>query len=81
MDRDWTAENWIARPEFAAGDWPARDLHGHAPQGLIALRVANAENVIGRLTLIAPDGLEIDGMRHVPFGVIRAYTFLEAVVG
>ena len=79
MSDGWIARRWVERPDLAAWDWPASELHEHPSHVPIALRVVSAANVIGRLTLVAPDGLEIDGMRHVPFGVVRAYAILEGV--
>ena len=44
----WIAKEWIVRPESAAADWPARELQGHALPVPLAVRVTNAQNVIGR---------------------------------
>ncbi len=83
MSDGWTVREWVARPEFATSDWPARALHGHSLPVPVAVRVMNAPNVIGHLTLVTPDGLLVqvdDGARHVPFGIVRAYAILHRLL-
>jgi len=74
------AREWVVRPDFAASDWPAHHLHGHSLPLPLAVRVMNARNVVGHLTLVTPEGLLMqvdDGARHVPFGIVRAYAVLH----
>ena len=78
MGPDLAVREWIARPEFAAADWPAGDLSGRALPVAIALRIVHADNIVGLLTRVRPYGLEMDGgMYRVPSGVIRAYAILH----
>ncbi len=81
MRPDLAVHEWIARPEFAAADWPASELGGHRLPEAVALRVVKADNVVGVLTRVTPYGLEIDhGAYRVPSGVVRAYAIFEEMM-
>jgi len=60
MRQGLIAQEWVSRPEFAASDWPAGDLDGRGLPVAVALRVVRADNVVGLLTRVVPDGLEVD---------------------
>ncbi len=81
MHHGWIATQWVARPELAAADWPSSDLAGHVLPVPLALRVAGSRNVVGHLTRVTPDGLQIDhGAHHVPFQIVRAYAILRELL-
>ncbi len=78
MSQGLIAQEWVSRPETVASDWPASDLDARRLPLAVALRVVRADNVVGLVTRVVPDGLEIDyGTVRVPFGAIRAYALLH----
>ena len=77
MHHGWIVRHWVDRPPDAAADWPASELRGHPPHAPLALRIWHAQNIVGRLTLVTPEGLHIDGAGPVPYSAVRAYGLLH----
>ena len=83
MPEGGIVREWVIRPDFAASDWPAGDLREQRTPLPVAVRVRDAANVVGLLTLITPTALQIDvsgAVRQVPLGVVRAYAILEGLI-